>query len=244
MKPAYLYLKGVTTLVASALSMTSAFGAPKKNPTPRDVQVDNVKEAYWNRTSQGDIEVVQNRQFSKKNRLSLQAGVGTVTTDPFLSVKSVAGGLSYHFTETLGLTANYRKYMVSDSGYLDELKRGLVTGAPSSANTNRPSSYMGGEIVYSPLYGKISLSGASIVHYDAHLLLGLGVTDTASGKYMTPSIGFGPQFYLSDSFALRLDYRVSMFKEEIRETVLTTRAIAGERTNYSHQLALALEVFL
>ncbi|MBS1962469.1 MAG: outer membrane beta-barrel domain-containing protein [Bdellovibrionales bacterium] len=232
-------------LTAAAVTAASAQAAPaKKGPTPRDVEVDNVKEAYWNRTSDGDIEVVQNRQYSKKHRLSIAANFGTVSADPFLSVKSTSGALSFHFTESLAVTGVLKKFIVSDSSYNDELKSGLVTGTPSIANTNRPDIYYGGEIAWSPLYGKISLSGASIVHYDAHLLASAGITKTESGNYFTPGVGFGPQFYLSNSLALRLDYRLAMYKETIPERVLTTRPDAGSRTNWSHQVALGVEVFL
>ncbi|MBC7386864.1 MAG: outer membrane beta-barrel domain-containing protein [Cryobacterium sp.] len=239
-------IRSSASILGFVLSVSSAIAAPggKRAPTPRDVQVDTVKEAYWNRTNEGEIEVVQNRQYSKKNRLSLAVAGGTVSTDPFLNVKSVGGALGFHFSETLGVSAVYRKYVVSNSNYLDELQSGLITGTPSTANTNRPNSFMGGEIEYSPLYGKISLSGASIVHYDAHILLGAGMTDTDSGKYFTPTVGFGPQFYLGNSVAIRMDYRLAVFKETIRETVLTSRPNAGERTNYSHQVSLGLVLFL
>jgi outer membrane beta-barrel protein len=228
------------------LASASALGAPsKKAPTPRDVEVDTVKDAYWNRTSDGDIEVVQNRQFSKKNRVSLAANFGTVSSDPFLTVYSTSAALSYHLTETFAVTGIYKKFIVSNSGYYNDLQTGLITGASSIANTNRPNSFAGGEIAWSPLYGKISLSGASIVHYDAHLLLGAGVTDTETGKDFTPSIGFGPQFYLSNNLAVRLDYRFAFYKETIpQKNPLITNPVAGDRTNYSHQVALGLEVFL
>ncbi len=233
-------------ITAATVCAASAQAAPaaKKAPTPRDVEVDNVKEAYWNRTSDGDIEVVQNRQYSKKHRLSVAGSFGTVSADPFLSVKSASAGFGFHFTETLGVSAIYKKFLVSNSSYLDELQSGLITGTASTANTNKPNAFYGGEVTWSPLYGKISLSGASIVHYDAHVLLGAGITDTESGKYFTPSIGFGPEFYLSNTFALRLDYRLAVYKETIPERVLVSRPNAGERTNYSHQVALGVEIFL
>lgn len=233
-------------LTAATVWAASAQAAPsgKKAPTPRDVEVDTVKEAYWNRTSEGDIEVVQNRQYSKKHRLSLLAGAATVSADPFLSVSSVGGAMSFHFTEAFALSAIYKKFMVANSSYLDELQSGLITGTASTANTNRPNAFYGTEIEWSPLYGKISLSGATIVHYDAHFLLGVGYTDTESGRYFTPNVGFGPQFYLADRVALRIDYRLAVYKETIPERVLLSRPNAGERTNYSHQVAVGVEVFL
>jgi len=237
-------------VVSSSLAFgsASALAAPsKKAPTPRDVEVDTVKDAYWNRTSDGEIEVVQNRQFSKKNRVSLAANFGTVSADPFLTVYSTSAGLSYHLTETFAVTGIYKKFLVSNSGYNDDLAKGVIittNGGGATANTNRPNAFYGGEIAWSPLYGKISLSGASIVHYDAHLLLGAGITDTETGKDFTPSIGFGPQFYLSNNLAVRLDYRFAFYKETLAQKNPLLPASASERTNYSHQVALGLEVFL
>lgn len=237
--------KTVVSVTGLMMLSTAAFAAPNKRaPAPKDTDVESVKENYWNRTSDGDVEVVQNRLYSKKNRLSLQIGAGTVSTDPFLNVKSVSGGIGFHFSESLGLYAIGRKYLVSDSSYLTELRNGVTTGAATSANVNRPNSYFGGELQYSPFYGKMSLSGASIIHYDAHFLLGLGVTDTESGKYSTPSIGFGPEFYLGKTVAVRLDYRLTYYSETIRERILTTRTTAGERDNFGHHLTLGLEFFL
>jgi outer membrane beta-barrel protein len=226
-------LKNVGLLLAATVIAGSANAAPaaKKAPTPRDVEVDNVKEAYWNRTSDGDIEVVQNRQYSKKHRLSITGNFGTVSSDPFLNIKSTSGAVSFHFSESLALSGIYKKFLVSNSSYLDELQSGLITGTASTANTNKPNSFYGAEMEWSPLY-------------DAHVLLGAGYTDTESGKYLTPSVGFGPQFYLSNTFAVRLDYRLAIYKETIPERVLLSRPNAGERTNYSHQVALGLEVFL
>jgi outer membrane beta-barrel protein len=231
--------------VAAQFFAAVALAAPaKRAPVPRETEVQSVKEDYWSRTADGEVEVVQNRNYSKKGRVSLQAGVGSVSADPFLSIKSFSGAIGYHFTEELGLTFIGRKYQVGESSYLKELQQGLVTGVASTANTNRPKSFLGAELEYSPLYGKISFGGASVVHYDMHLLAGLGVTDTESGNVTTPSVGLGPQFYLSQSLALRMDYRLSVYKETIPERVLTTRTNAGERTNFSHQVSLGLVLFL
>jgi outer membrane beta-barrel protein len=235
------------TLVSTLAFAATAQAAPnRKAPSARDVQVDSVKEAYWNRTADGDVEVVQNRLYSKKHRLSLQGAFGSVSTDPFLKVRSAGGALGFHFTETLGVNAIYKKYLVSESSYMDELRRGVtVSGGQATANTNNPNAFYGGELQYSPLYGKISLSGSSIVHYDAHILLGAGMMDTQTGKYFTPTIGFGPQFYLSNTFAIRLDYRLGIFKEDIpQEILLNAGPIAGSRTNYQHEIALGIELFL
>ena len=249
-----LTVSALTSLSANAASRNAhpvyaagngnGFTPARRAPTPRDAEVQSVKENYWNRTDDGDVEVVQNRNYSKKNRLSLQVNGGLVSSDPFLSIKSLGGAIGYHFTEDFGVSVVGRKYFVSDSSYLNDLETGLVTGVASTANVNRPNSYVGGELEWSPFYGKISLSGASIVHFDVHFLAGAGQTSTEAGSYFTPTVGVGPQFYLGNSVALRLDYRLSYYKESIPERVLVTRTTAGERDNYSHAVALGLVLYL
>lgn len=238
-------MKQSIALIVSALSLapvTSALAA-KKAPTPRNADVQSVKSTYWNRNSDGDVEVVQNRLYTKSGRISLQPTFGTVSSDPFLSVKSGALSLGYHFSESFGIQVVGRKYFVSKSSYQKELEEGLTAGASARANVNAPKSYLGGEILWSPLYGKISLGGG-ITHYDMHVFVGAGVTDTETGKLFTPSIGLGPQFYLGKSVALNVDYRLSHYKETIPEQVLKSKTTAGERDNFSHQFTLGMTLYL
>jgi len=235
-------LNSIIVFAVSASTMNVAVAA-KKSPTPRNADVQSVKSTYWNRNSDGDVEVVQNRLYSKSGRISLQPTFGTVSSDPFLSVKSGALSLGYHFSESFGIQAVGRKYFVSKSSYQKELEEGLTAGAAAKANVNAPRSYLGGEIMWSPLYGKISLGGG-VTHYDAHIFVGAGVTDTETGKLFTPSVGLGPQFYLGKSVALNVDYRLSYYKETIPEQVLTSSKTAGERDNFSHQFTLGMTLYL
>jgi outer membrane beta-barrel protein len=159
-------------------------------------------------------------------------------------------GIVGSYRDALGRIGRPYEIVLSLNGCRDEspaVCRTLAQTFPDITVIDDPRAdrYYGGEIEWSPLYGKISLSGASIVHYDAHLLFGLGVTDTQSGTELTPSIGLGPQFYLGQHAAIRMDYRVTFYNEEIRQTALLTRPpVAGTRDNFSHHITLGLIFFL
>src|SRR5262245_10788021 len=53
------------------------------------VNVENIKQKYWARGDESELGVVQNRLYSKANKLELSLLGGILSTDPFLSVKAL-----------------------------------------------------------------------------------------------------------------------------------------------------------
>jgi outer membrane beta-barrel protein len=202
------------------------------------LKVDSLRKKYWEKTEDSSLRVVQNRLYSKAQRIELGVFVGTISTDPFLNVKSVGGTLGYFFNEEFGVNFIYWKAIVSDSSALATLKKqtGFIT------NTNEPDSFYGGELSYSPIYGKLSVSGKLIVYYDFHLLCGLGFTKTETGSPLTPEVGLGQQTYLAKKTTLRLDYRLTYFKEKIMEKVVTANKglIVGTRDTFNDVITLGI----
>jgi len=189
------------------------------NGAAEQVDVDAIKKKYWARGEESELGVVQNRLYSKKQKLELGVFGGIITTDPFLSVKSVGGLIGYHLTEYWEINViGWRDY-VSPSTALTTFE----TTIGATTNNNPPQWYLGTEAMASILYGKLSLIGKSIIYYDMHLIAGVGVTGTESGKYFTPSVGLGQQVYLTKSISIRLDYRLMNYTEQITEKVITPK---------------------
>ena len=206
------------------------------------VNVDILKQRYWETADDTDPKVVQNRIYKKEHKFELGLFVGTLSSDPFLSVRSLGGSLGFHFTETWGLNLFAWKSFSSKSSSLDRLEQ--ETGR--SANTNDPKSYKGGEIAYSPIYGKLSVFGKAILHYDLHFLGGAGITDTQSGIQTTLHLGVGQQIYLSKVAALRLDYRLMRYNENILEQhslVVGLGKVIASRVNFTDALTLGVSFF-
>ena len=93
------------------------------------------------------------------------------------------------------------------------------------------------------LYGKLSLLGASIVHYDMHLSAGAGAHMTETGTYFAPSIGIGQRFYVSKNTSIRFDYRLLYYKERIIEKIVPTKLgeVRGERDNFTSSISLGVD---
>ena len=93
-------------------------------------------------------------------------------------------------------------------------------------------------------YGKLSVLGKSIIYYDFYFLGGLGLTNTESGNYPTPSLGLGQRFYLNRTLSIRLDYRLFYFYENIVEKVVPTMIgqIRGQRSNWNNTVNLGINL--
>lgn len=221
----------------------SALSAQAQDEGPKRVDVEQLKKQYWNDESQ--YEVVQNRLFPKKNRLELQIYGGSVASDPFQSTLFGGVTLGFHFSEYVSVHALLNRDLSTPSTALRTLE-----GPPtfSTTNTNPLNWTYGGEVLGSLIYGKLSLLGKAILYYDLHVLGGGGIVKTDSGDYFAQWAGIGQQIYLARWIALRIDYRLFHYYEELKQRVPGATGYpggsAGFRDNWSHTLNLGFSVFL
>lgn len=234
-------------LAISAFAGSVASAAEKKKETApssdaEKVNVDIIKEKYWAKGEESELGVVQNRQYSKSKKFQLGLFGGFVTSDPFLSTKALGLSLAYHLSEYVGVGLVYWKDFVSASTALQtfEESRG------ATANTNKPRYTIGAEALFSMIYGKLSLLGKAIIYYDLHLTAGGGITNTESGTYVSPHIGIGQRFYLTEKWSLRLDYRMLYYNEKILEKEIPTKLgqEVGSRGNFNNVITLGFDFLL
>ncbi len=227
----------VSTMNRSAMAAEDDESAPERSSgAKRRVNVEKLKKQYWR--EEEEYDVVQNRIYSKANKIHLVVMGGIVDSDPFLDVKAAGGILGYNFNEYVSGNILVWKSFSNSS----EALKIFEAEQRASANTNPPSLYYGGEAGFSLIYGKLSLLGRAILYYDLHLLAGLGQTKTETGTYFTQNVGIGQQIYLSRRMALRLDYRLMHYTETIVEKINPVRRgqEIGERTNWTNALTLGL----
>jgi outer membrane beta-barrel protein len=234
--------------VVSAFSIGSAFADDQPAPAASPGQstrlpVDKIKERYWQKGNEDmEVRVVQNRLYSKAHTFELGLFVGSIATDPFLSVKNYGASLGYHLNDYFGIVILGWKDSVQPSSALT-----LLQGPPTSttANTNDPNYFIGGELDFVPLYGKLSLIGKSIIYFDTHLDLGVGDTSTETGKYITPFIGIGEQIYLNSWSSLMLDYRLAGYHEQLVQKTAGPGqgSILGGRTTLNDVITVGISFF-
>jgi outer membrane beta-barrel protein len=220
---------------------TSPTGAEKVN-------VENIKEKYWARGDEQELGVVQNRAYSKSHKIEVSLVGGVISSDPFLSTQVYGMTLGYHFSEYLNLHLLGWKEVVNTSNAFTSYQNSIKAkgGVPAIPATNNPNWYLGPEVSWSVLYGKLSVLGKSIVYYDLHLLGGVGITNTFDGSEFTPSIGVGQQIYLSRVISIAVDYRMMIYGENIYtlDGSPTQNVPTGSRTNYTNAITLGVQFLI
>ncbi len=244
MKPFLMSLCVANLFLLSTSAARAEEAAPAARPsTAKGVETDvkNLRQRYWARGDSTELAVIQNRQYKKAGKLRLGLGGGFVSTDPFLSVKSAGGSLGYYFGENWALQLSGSKYFVSSSSALQTLE---VTG--NGTLLNRPKSQVAIEALVSPLYGKLSFIGDSILYFDFYLLGGLGLVSAENGSSIAPHLGLGQQIYLSKSVALTLELRVLRYKENLTAPANVTipAGTDTQRVNYSWASQIGLAFLL
>ena len=183
------------------------------------IDVDALKQKYWAKGDERALEVVQNRTYTKAHRLIIEGMGGEVGGDPFQT--TVAGGVlaGFYFNEYLGVDVLYMKMSSSHSAAYNA----FVNAAGFGVNSNPLNSLMGGELTASLLYGKLSLVGKAILHFDLMARAGIGklsLTGTQPAQIQTPTapwIGVGQQLYLTHWLSLHLDWRMMFYSQNIVE---------------------------
>ncbi len=152
------------------------------------------------------------RLFVKARRHQITANGGYYASD-LLSGTYIAGGsYTYHMTdETAVEFAGWYTHANADLIRAIEDKRGVVL-----ADTYDRVIFAESLLVWSPVYGKLRLGG-SIVHFDLHADLGVGVVDSKTSRGAAGVLGFGIRLFLGQAVAFRVDARNRTFRQELLE---------------------------
>lgn len=242
MKHHSIAVRWVWVLILSGLFLTQELMAQgtsnpaSTSPSNKKVDVESIKKQYWRQGE--EVDVVQNRLYSKKGRMQIGLGYGFQSSDPFLDVNSYNFNLGFHFNEYISVHALYWKENSQPSRALEFLER----DTSATANTNIPSWYTGGELGFSLIYGKLSLFGARILYFDMMALAGTGITKTESGSNLTLHAGFNQQIYLSQHFAFLFQYRLMHYKEDILNKNTASTVPIGTKIDNRSNFTTAINV--
>jgi outer membrane beta-barrel protein len=152
------------------------------------------------------------RLFVKQGRHELTAGGGYYASDLLSATYLLGGSYTYHMTdETAVEFAGWYTHANADVIRALEDRRGVVL-------TETYARMIFGEslLVWSPVYGKLRLGG-SIVHFDLHADLGVGVIDSKTSRGAAGVLGFGIRLFMGQAAALRIDARNRTFRQDLLE---------------------------
>lgn len=152
-----------------------------------------------------DISVIQKKYLPKTGRFQFFAAGGLTTNSPWFTNLGAKINLGYHFNESFG---------IEFSGVYLTNTEGAAAKDLRTNNNLQPDKFvvtkynMGLDLLWSPIYGKITSHDNNIIPFDMYFSLGAGSSNTSAQEKNVPTfhLGTGQIFAISKSMAFRWDY--------------------------------------
>jgi len=199
------------------------------------LNLKTIEEEFWT-AKDADFSIVQNRAFTKKNRLMITAGLGYLVNDPYTNATIRRLGVGYYFSERWGFEIDQTSFAPSFNDATNELLKNNVY-----PNFNLLKSYESISVVLVPFYAKTSFIDRKILYFDIQIGFGMGRKSynnyQQSGQYLSQST-FGYHFditqnlFLSNHIALRIDLK-NQWSEQARRSASSAAPLPATRVNDS-----------
>ncbi|MEK2687561.1 outer membrane beta-barrel domain-containing protein [Bdellovibrio sp. GT3] len=186
-----------------------------------------------------EISIIQKRFMPKTGRFELFGGATVVTNDPFFNTMGGVFKAGYFLTETWGVELNYFALTTSERESTRELEENNKVSTESLAF---PKSYMGADLMWVPIYGKMTWFNNRIVPFDLYFSGGYGMTEVSTGESAgTIHVAAGQIFSLTKSVAFRWDFSWNFFNATVTNKD-TDGNVLGKSTNSFNNLFLTVGV--
>ncbi len=180
-----------------------------------------------------EVSVIQKRFLPKTGRFQAFGGLTYSTNDPWFLGFGLSGKLGYFLTEAWGVELSYTTISNSEKAAVQDLRN---NHAVTTASLVSPKSYIGADIVWTPVYGKMSVGNKKILPFDMYFSLGGGKTGTADGQSAgTLRLSTGQIFAISKGMAFRWDFGWNRYSAKT-ETVATSGAITSSTASFDNLL--------
>jgi outer membrane beta-barrel protein len=151
------------------------------------------------------------RDFIKQARHELSVQGGYYVSDLLDGTYVASAAYTYHLTEDAAVEASFGVSRLRSS-VAQELQRDRgVSILPVEDRVFLVFT----DLVWSPLHGKAQLFSATIVHFDLHLAVGVGVIDNVTSYGAAGQFGVGGKIFLGRSWALRIDVRDHLYRQQV-----------------------------
>lgn len=197
----------------------------------RDAAARQVRQEVPDLDLDKRIRPVSGRLLRKAGRQELSPDLGISLGDPFFTKYLLGARYTYHLGEQWAVGAGgYWVESVAAGSVTKCDAKGLGCEKPSKEDLGRaPGDFgllVGGDVTWSPLYGKISVLAEGVLHFDTYVTVGGGVLQT---RHVPPgettlqegfaphgSVAIGQRFYMNRNTTLRLELRDVIYPLEIQ----------------------------
>jgi outer membrane beta-barrel protein len=246
----------LTTIPALAQKSPAAPGAnaPANSSaaaTSDKVDVGDIEKNYW-ASKDTDFNVVQNRTYSKAQRFSFSAALGTPLQDNYNSGLTYSFYGNYYFSERYGAQLEYTRSDFTPSDGVTDFQNASVNTNHVMPNHNSETNFYGASFNWVPIYAKMSLLGSKIIYFDMSFSPGVGVQeynqirDSVTGGDVGKSAVAGTfdvtqHYFFSNHFAVRFDYKNRWYSQEVIAYHGTSST--ADSTKHTSILSLGLTYF-
>jgi outer membrane beta-barrel protein len=159
------------------------------------------------------VHVLEQRPFLHSLRVEVQPLFGYTVNEVMYEYLQVGGALRFHINEEWSLGGNYGHYFSDVTSAFESVQEDFELFPEKSL----VKWYAGGEVAWTPLYGKAIVFGSWIMHWNAYITVGGGVTKTASsGVRPTGVFGLGGRVFLTDWLTFNLEVRDHIYSEPFK----------------------------
>ena len=184
------------------------------------------------------IKTLQRKTFLKLGRWEAAPHVAFVANDPFLNRYIVGTSLAYNITEIFALEASFDFSPDLDERDWKPLTTQLVEENHVSPDISKLTYFGSLTFQFSPIYGKVALSGRNIINFDIFGNFGFGITRTADDlealqatgdpraeatqfqAHPTTNFGGGLRIIFNENLAARVEARSLVYIETVNSTTL------------------------
>jgi outer membrane beta-barrel protein len=150
------------------------------------------------------------RDFVKAQRHELTVNGGYYVSDLFSGTYILGAAYTYHMTEDAAVEASFG-WTHADA----EVIRAIEDGRGQTIeDVYATTTFFASSLLWYPLHGKFRFGG-SIVHFDIHLDLGVGVVDSSTSRGAAGIGGLGFKVFTGKAVALRIDARDYVYRQEL-----------------------------
>jgi outer membrane beta-barrel protein len=194
-----------------------AQSAKSRAPAQQKVDTAEFEKGYW-ATQEQDVAVIQNRTYSKTKKVLLSAAYGIMVNDSYSDGNVMTGIGQYFWNEKMGVQLTYQTFMTRNNKMTDA----LILNNGQIPDHNKPKQFYGASFNWVPIYGKMSLLERKVMYFDMSFSPGMGMTtydqQISSGnktqQALTYTFDITQHFFVSQHFALRLDYMNRWYTEK------------------------------
>lgn len=159
-----------------------------------------------------EVSVLQKRFQPKTGRFQIGLGLGGITNDPWFQSLGSTLRFAYHFSESWAIEGVGTFLSNSERDSAKDLKSNISVSTSLIVSTKN---YYGFDIMWSPIYGKMSLYNNKILPFDMYFTGGMGqstVDGASQSQIQTFHLGTGQVYAMTKSWGVRWDLSWNTFE--------------------------------